>query len=462
MFLVFRRLLIVASIAVVGGVIAQRTFAAATNPLLPNAEGSYLQWTPSTGTTHYTLLDDPGACNGATDYVYTTTVGNKDAVAVNLSTVPDGAIITAINITPCASRNTLGSQAPTLQTFYRYNGTDSAMSASYNLPAVTTPMPLASSSFSGLSIVKSSTSTLQIGAMLASGTSGARLSQLSVKLTYTTSTPSGGSGGSATSTANVTYNTFTGPMTGQSIRYGVYLPDGYSVTNTQRYPVIYWLHGKEGNEQTGPSNVIASLKTAIANGQIPPVIMVFPYGGATSFYTNSYDGTFPIETMIIQELIPYIDANYLTQANQPSREIMGFSMGAFGALKFAAKYPDLFSAVVAYAPPMTDFAYAIPDPAVYESVFGNDPVYFEQNTPTYLYTQNLNSILAGGLDTRLVAGTSDPTKNSVDHMDANLTNLGLAHAYTILPGVPHAVGQYYAADNAAGFAFLGATLFGQQ
>lgn len=35
--------------------------------------------------------------------------------------------------------------------------------------------------------------------------------------------------------------------------------------------------------------------------------MVFPNGGKTTFYKDSYDGKLPIETLFIKELIPYID-----------------------------------------------------------------------------------------------------------------------------------------------------------
>jgi len=42
------------------------------------SDGNYLQWTPSTGTTHYTLVNET-PCNGATNYVSTGTNGNRDS-----------------------------------------------------------------------------------------------------------------------------------------------------------------------------------------------------------------------------------------------------------------------------------------------------------------------------------------------------------------------------------------------
>ncbi|MDW8071872.1 MAG: hypothetical protein RMK79_10420 [Anaerolineae bacterium] len=45
----------------------------------PNAEGSVLEWTPSSGSTHYTLVDEAPA-NDDTDYVYTSTVGATETL----------------------------------------------------------------------------------------------------------------------------------------------------------------------------------------------------------------------------------------------------------------------------------------------------------------------------------------------------------------------------------------------
>jgi endo-1,4-beta-xylanase len=68
-----------------------------------------------------------------------------------------------------------------------------------------------------------------------------------------------------------------------------------------------------------------------------------------SFYSDSFDGQWMAETTVIEELVPHIDATYRTIANRDGRAIQGMSMGGFGALKLAFKYPDLFSSVVAFA-----------------------------------------------------------------------------------------------------------------
>ena len=166
---------------------AQLAFAASTGSILPSSEGAYLQWTPNTGIGHYTTVDEP-TCNGTTDYNSTNTVGNRDSYGVSLASVPDGATITAIQITPCASRNKGGAGSSAMNVFYRYNGINSADAGSYSLTG-TTPTLLGTTTFSGLSLAKSVSSSLEIGAVLSAGIKGARLSQVAVAITYTPAPP---------------------------------------------------------------------------------------------------------------------------------------------------------------------------------------------------------------------------------------------------------------------------------
>lgn len=162
--------------------LVQLVFADSTSSLSPLSDGTYLQWTPSTGTIHYALVDE-SACNGTTDYNFTNTVGSRDSYGVSLASVPNGSTITAVEITPCASRNKPGGSA-TMNVFYRFSGVDGADAGNYALTG-TTPTELGATTFSGLSFLKDSSSTLQIGAVLSAGTKGARLSRIAVVVTYT-------------------------------------------------------------------------------------------------------------------------------------------------------------------------------------------------------------------------------------------------------------------------------------
>jgi len=142
--------------------------------------------------------------------------------------------------------------------------------------------------------------------------------------------------------------TITGPITNKPVTFTVYLPENYS-TSTDRYPVVYHLHGIGGTYAGDQiSTVPASLELAIASGIASPMILIFPDGYNDSFWADSYDGAIMSETNIIKEIIPYVDNTYRTLNTRDKRIISGFSMGGFGTAKFITKYPDYFKAAVIY------------------------------------------------------------------------------------------------------------------
>ena len=150
---------------------------------VPSSDGAYRQWTPKSGTVHYTQVDEWGTCNGNTDYDYTTTVGNRDSYGVYIP-IANGALITSLAITPCASRQLSGTGSSVMKVFYRLDGTDSADAGNYSLTG-TTPVQLSATTYSGLSIIKSPATSIEIGTLFSSGNQGARLSRLMLAITYT-------------------------------------------------------------------------------------------------------------------------------------------------------------------------------------------------------------------------------------------------------------------------------------
>ena len=156
--------------------------ASSTGALLPTSDGNYTQWTPSSGTSHFAMVNET-PCNGITNYNSTIVAGSRDSYVVGSSTVPNGATITEVDIIPCASRVTGGGTAPVMNVFYRFGGIDSADAGGYSLSG-TTPIGLATTTFTGLSLLQTSTTTLEIGAVLTSGTKGARLSRIATIVTY--------------------------------------------------------------------------------------------------------------------------------------------------------------------------------------------------------------------------------------------------------------------------------------
>jgi len=78
------------------------------------------------------------------------------------------------------------------------------------------------------------------------------------------------------------------------------------------------------------------------------VIYVFVDGLGDTFFLDYPDGSVQAESMIVRELIPFIDKNYRTVSARNGRAIDGFSMGGGGSLRLALKYPEMFSSVVSY------------------------------------------------------------------------------------------------------------------
>ena len=79
-----------------------------------------------------------------------------------------------------------------------------------------------------------------------------------------------------------------------------------------------------------------------------------PDGGHAGWYSNpvtSFVGPRNWETFHIAQLLPWIEANFRTYAEYDGRAVAGFSMGGFGALKYAAKYYGHFASVSAHSGP---------------------------------------------------------------------------------------------------------------
>ena len=147
--------------------------------------------------------------------------------------------------------------------------------------------------------------------------------------------------------------TIQSKILGKDVRYTIYLPFDYN-SSERYYPVVYLLHGYTDNDmgwmQFGEVNMIAD--EAIATREIPPMIIVTPDAGV-SWYINNYDGTVMWEDFFIKEFIPFIESKYRIRKEKRYRGIAGLSMGGYGTLNFAFKYPELFTA----AAPMSAAVY---------------------------------------------------------------------------------------------------------
>jgi len=129
----------------------------------------------------------------------------------------------------------------------------------------------------------------------------------------------------------------------KTIKAAVVLPASYG--DSQRdYPVIYLLHGGQGNYRDWLSKTSDKLILHQLADQYN-FIIVTPDAGLTSYYFDSpLDKGSQYETFIAKELVEKIDGTYRTIKDRKGRIIAGLSMGGHGAMYISARHPELYCA----------------------------------------------------------------------------------------------------------------------
>jgi len=139
---------------------------------------------------------------------------------------------------------------------------------------------------------------------------------------------------------------FPSKSTGTTRRAFVYTPPGYD-GGRERYPVLYLQHGW-GEDETawsvqGRANLI--MDNLIAGKKTRPFIIVMTYGMTNDVKIGglaNFDIT-PFQTVLVDELIPYVDAHFRTRADARHRALAGLSMGGLETRLIALKKHDVFS-----------------------------------------------------------------------------------------------------------------------
>ncbi|MDX1952209.1 MAG: alpha/beta hydrolase-fold protein [Verrucomicrobiota bacterium] len=127
----------------------------------------------------------------------------------------------------------------------------------------------------------------------------------------------------------------------------VYTPPGYDQNPDQRYPVLYLQHGWGENEYGWGVQGRAAwiMDNLIAEKKCRPFIIVMTYGMTNDTRPGGirdFDIK-PFETVLVEELIPYTEANFRTLADQPNRAMAGLSMGGMETKMITLKNLDKFS-----------------------------------------------------------------------------------------------------------------------
>ncbi|HYF15202.1 MAG TPA: alpha/beta hydrolase-fold protein [Phycisphaerales bacterium] len=175
---------------------------------------------------------------------------------------------------------------------------------------------------------------------------------------------------------------------GHAVAFNVYLPEGYD-GSTQRYPVIYHLHGLGGGPASSNLSVPRSFETAQTAGTIGPVIVVFPDSYEDAWWADSVNSPKPAESDVLGVLMPHVDATLRTIPTPGARAVQGFSMGGFGATKFYSKFPGLFAACVEYDGAFMQwnvFSFLFPGTA--DEIFDDSQTVYNQFSPWHWSSVN--------------------------------------------------------------------------
>lgn len=169
----------------------------------------------------------------------------------------------------------------------------------------------------------------------------------------------------------VVADTFWSPALGVRKQFVVYLPPSYDRDPARRYPVAYYLHGAGENEwdwvRTGGLAVVADSLAARGAGE---AIVVMP-DGDDGWYTTwnalgnydacrrdttrpepaaSYCVPWPhYDDYVAHDLVARVDSAYRTRPDRAHRAVAGLSMGGYGAVALALRYPEVFSAAASHS-----------------------------------------------------------------------------------------------------------------
>jgi S-formylglutathione hydrolase FrmB len=249
----------------------------------------------------------------------------------------------------------------------------------------------------------------------------------------------------------------------RNVRYCAALPPSYDADKSRRFPGVYYLHGLGESEQTlvgGVGVMVADLQQA---AKVKEFVVITPDAG-TTFYINSADGRVRYEDFFIHEFLPAMERKYRVLATKATRAIAGTSMGGYGALRFAFKYPQLFAAVEAEMPALYE-KFPTRLLPLFEmsrraagSPFGQpfDEVFWEHNTPFTLARANAARLRT--MKIYLDCGSEDDYgfDEGTRKLDQLLATLRIKHESHIYPGRHNA--DFVAVHFPAALEFVSAAL----
>lgn len=214
----------------------------------------------------------------------------------------------------------------------------------------------------------------------------------------------------------------------KEIPASVILPTGYDADTTNRWPVVYVLHGAGGSHSRYIKADLGFTRLADRIG----AIFVCADGGKTSWWFDSpIDPSYRYETHVVKELVPWIDAHYRTIPERSKRAVMGASMGGHGACWIGFRHKDMFGAVGLIAGGVDIFKF--PDSWDIAKRLGPRDE-FPERWREHSAIAEAAKLKNGDIEIVSVVGTSDFFLEPNRRMHKLLSDNKVAHAYVELRG----------------------------
>lgn len=144
----------------------------------------------------------------------------------------------------------------------------------------------------------------------------------------------------------ISYRYYNSATLGRTRTLVIYTPPGCDVNDKTKYPVLYLIHGGSDTEETwikvGRANLIAD--NLIAQGKAKPMIIVMPYANVMPGPRDGFTKD------MINDIIPFVEANYPVLTESKNRAVAGFSVGGGQTLNIGLTNTDKFAWVCSYAP----------------------------------------------------------------------------------------------------------------
>ena len=199
----------------------------------------------------------------------------------------------------------------------------------------------------------------------------------------------------------------------------LYTPPGYDANTSEKYPVLYILHGGGEDERgwatQGKTDMI--MDNLIAEKKAAPMLVVMPDAnlGAAGF---GEEGLKAFETEMKQRIIPFIEKNYRTKNTGAYRALAGLSMGGLNTLYTGIYNTNSFSYLGVFSS-----GWILP---VQNSIAGTQYDYMKQNNAKINSDLKLFWLSEGGKE--------DIAYKNGQIMLARLDELNIRHTYYEYPG----------------------------